>query len=170
MQNAKRKTQNAKRKTQKAKSKKHINHKGGAYFLIDGAEKLKARDHQSESINLLKEKILEKGKNTVYNYNKYGYIFKMIKYENKYLMIKEDDTYSVFVSDDDIPKKYMATADFDAKYGKILIKIEKGKFFYAKDPREPMIGLHGSYNPPLDMDGNDAIEQKIINGTPILYP
>ena len=99
----------------------------------------------------------------------------MLKYENKYLMIKDDDTYRVFVSDDDIPKKYMATHDFDANYGKLTITIEKGKFFYAKDPLDatvplvPMIGWRGSYDPPKNMDGDSAIEDSIVNGPFIPY-
>ena len=172
MQNAKRKTQKAKCKRQNAKSKKHINHKGGAYFLIDGPEKLTARNYQSESIDALKQKILTEDKqNVVFNYdNKQGIIFKMIKYENKYLMIKDDDTYSVFVSDDDIPKKYMATVDLKAKYGEQTIEIKKGSFFYATDPLKPMIGWRGSYNPPKNMDGYSAIDEDIVNGDFILYP
>ena len=94
----------------------------------------------------------------------------MLKYENKYLIIKDDDTYSVFVSDDDIPKKYKATENLTKTYHDQQITIKKNRFFYAIDPRKPMIGWHGSYDPPIDMDGNSAIDEDIVNGKFIPYP
>ena len=88
----------------------------------------------------------------------------MLKYENKYLMIKQDNTYSVFESDDDVPKKYKASQDIVTTYlGKQII-IKKDNFFYATDPHNPIIGWHGSVNPPKDMDGNSLIDEKIVTG------
>lgn len=52
-----------------------------------------------------------------------------------------------------------AMHDFFIPYSGTYVKITKGsRYFLDRSTNRVMIGWHGSYSPPLDMDGNSMIQ------------
>jgi len=53
-------------------------------------------------------------------------------------------------------------ADFDTRvpYAGSFVSIKKGDAYWETPDKKVVIGWHGSYNPPCDMDGNARINMR----------
>ena len=100
-------------------------------------------------------------KNLAYNSNIPSYSFMILpcySEHNIYILLRPDGTFGYLQK---IPRFIQLTAieDIQAKYLSTFVKINKGEKYWIKDtkPNEPIIGWHGSKNPPCDMDGRSLV-------------
>jgi hypothetical protein len=158
----------------KKRQTKRIQRGGGNYeYSIDGRNWMDARPYQEEAVTTASASPL-----TLYKYNKNGYVFDLVPLKNlvgtnSFAMIKENGSIAFLremgraisivnmsqtkkssSNSSTTVKKFKASADFTVDYLGKAIQIKQGNYYYAKKPKEAIIGWHGSKNPPADMDGN----------------
>ena len=102
-------------------------------------------------------------KNTVYKSNLPTYDFIILpcyrENNNNYILLRPDGTFGYLQK---VPRfiQLTATEDIQAKYCNSFVKISKGEQYWISDnkPTEPIIGWHGSKNPPCGMDGRSLVD------------
>jgi hypothetical protein len=115
-------------------------------------------DYQHEQlIKAIKHFSNPTNKNTAYKSTLPSYDFMILPCYNEskiYILLRPDGTFGYLQK---IPRfiQLTATEDIQAKYLSTFVKISKGEHYWIRDtkPDEPIIGWHGSKNPPCDMDG-----------------
>ena len=121
-----------------------------------------ALDYQHEQlIKAIKYFSNSANKNSAYNSNIPSYNFMILPYygeNNIYILLRSDGTFGYLQK---VPRfiKLTATEDIHAKYCNAFVKISKGEQYWISDnkPDEPIIGWHGSKNPPCGMDGRSLV-------------
>jgi hypothetical protein len=76
--------------------------------------------------------------------------------ENDILKFTRKDGSVSYLCKNPIMKMY-ANKDLQAEYLNNFITIPQGSTYYVNIENKPIIGWHGSYNPPCCMDGNSLI-------------
>ena len=102
-------------------------------------------------------------KNSAYKSNLPTYDFMILpcyrENNNNYILLRPDGTFGYLQK---VPRFIQLTAieDIQAKYLSMFVKISKGEQYWISDnkPTEPIIGWHGSKNPPCGMDGRSLVD------------
>jgi uncharacterized protein len=55
--------------------------------------------------------------------------------------------------------KKVADQNIVVQYAGSFVAIDKGDVYYEDNSGNVLIGWHGTYNPPTDMDGNTLVSQ-----------
>lgn len=121
-----------------------------------------ALDYQHEQlIKAIKYFSNSANKNTAYKSTLPSYDFIILPCYNEtniYILFRTDGTFGYLQK---VPRfiQLTATEDIQAKYLSMFVKISKGEQYWISDnkPDEPIIGWHGSKNPPCGMDGYSLV-------------
>ena len=121
-----------------------------------------ALDYQHEQlIKAIKHFSNSANKNSAYKSTLLSYDFMILPCYNEtniYILLRPDGTFGYLQK---VPRfiQLTATEDIHAKYCNAFVKISKGEQYWISDnkPDEPIIGWHGSKNPPVGMDGRSLV-------------
>ena len=183
--NHKRKSKTSKKSSKSSKRSKNVKRskktrsnirkmRGGG--IVEYSENLinwlPARDYQSSELNQAIEKnYFIENPNASYNSSLKNFKFKIIPYDkDKYIMLRNDDTFAYLqvkaqrtqiygINTLDTFLRKQATADMNVDYLGQVITIKKDKYYWVEktQPLKPIIGWHGTTNPPLGMDGESML-------------
>jgi hypothetical protein len=133
-------------------------------FIIKNT-RFPANEHQYKAAVGAME-FYKNGGSTVFKYDDCGRIFQLVQNVKNntvinYTLIREDGTFAFIEVSFIKTFKKTAICDMAIDYNGGVVNIPNGTSYYTNEKCVPLIGWHGSYNPPCDMGGNSMIGEFI---------